>query len=170
MTRNEITPRPMLDIPRSRLEVILDLVAIAAILANIWLIAQSWGKLPDSMAVHFDFSGKPNGWGSKSVLFIPLLVAIIVNAGFFLLSKFPHISNYAWPITSENARRQYQLVRLLLGFLKTEVSLLLFGINIQIIQGAGGNMPGIWMAFPIVSGLLIVGTVGFYLWQAYLAR
>ncbi len=59
-------------IRRELLLILLTAVPIAYLLFN-------WSFLPDQMPTHFDFSGEPNGYGSKMIfLFLPLGIYLLM--------------------------------------------------------------------------------------------
>jgi len=58
---------------------ILAALPYALILALFIKLISAWNRLPESVAVHFDLSSKPNSWVSKSSFGI-----IVVGAGLFI--------------------------------------------------------------------------------------
>src|ERR1700733_10439080 len=92
-------PRPKLNLPRTNVENLLDLVTAPIIVLGFVVAFVYWNALPAVIASHFDFSGQPNGWSSKSVVWI---IALLNGAAFVAItvtSRFPHTYNYMWPIT-----------------------------------------------------------------------
>jgi uncharacterized membrane protein len=59
----------------------------------IWLIiivpavylAFAWNGLPEKIAMHFDIKGNTNGYGSKSLLLLIIVLLTVLNAGIYLL-------------------------------------------------------------------------------------
>jgi len=170
MARNERQPRPLLVIERSPIEISLEVLAAVGVMLGTLIIAQAWPTIPNTIPIHFGISGKPDDWGSKEILWLFPLLCLVMDVGFLFLSRYPHEFNYPHPITLENAPRQYQLARLLLAWLKTEVIWLFAFIDWQIIQAASGTITTLNMGLFLVMVLVIFGTVGFYLRQSYLAR
>ncbi|MEG3067433.1 MAG: DUF1648 domain-containing protein [Syntrophaceticus schinkii] len=82
--------RPVLKIPRSRLEIITEVIAVLGVLAQAFILVHYWPTLPDVIPTHFGFSGEADGWGSKSSL-VPLLA---VNIGLYLMMTVPTFSPY----------------------------------------------------------------------------
>lgn len=53
--------------------------ALAAIAAPFVYLASIYGGLPTEIPIHFDWRGSPDGWGSKTLLWIlPLLGAMLI--------------------------------------------------------------------------------------------
>ena len=48
----------------------IEIVLCAFILMPILYLAYIWSVLPDTVPIHFDLSGEPNGWGGKAMEFI----------------------------------------------------------------------------------------------------
>jgi hypothetical protein len=64
------------------------------------------------------------------------IVSICLAVLLTVLSRYPHIYNYPWSITAENAPRQYYLARLLLWWIMLEMVWMLCGLQGLIIQSA----------------------------------
>jgi len=55
-------------------------LALPAIALRLWMV---WGRLPARVAIHFDFTGHPNGWLSPTgvlVFFLVVLTATLITA------------------------------------------------------------------------------------------
>jgi uncharacterized membrane protein len=162
--------RPIISLPKSQLETILNLLAIAGLVAVIAVAIRGWSVLPDIIPTHFDFSGKPNDWGNKSIIWLFPALGAIVYVGFTILRRYPHTFNYPVAITEQNALKQYQIACSLLDWLKTEFVWQLAYIEWLIIHMAESGASGLsWLLLPVIL-IAIFGTVGVHLWQAYQAR
>lgn len=147
--------QPRLSIQPAKVDRILDAVSWA-VLSVMWGIGL-WGTftLPETIPVHFNFRGQPDGYGSPLfILGLPVLTTLMV-AGMTWLNRYPHIFNYPVKITPENALRQYTNATRLIRLMKLTVAVLFLGISLMIILSAGGIIegPGIWFVPAI---LLIV--------------
>ncbi|MEP0753045.1 DUF1648 domain-containing protein [Trichocoleus sp. Lan] len=170
MTRNPSNQRPILTIARSPVDLLLDVGAIAGILVLLLLTFQSWTNLPNTIPVHFDIAGKPDATGSKITILLFPSLSIVFYLLFTFLPRFPHTFNYPWAITQENAYRQYQIAIQLMNWLKTEIIWLFTYIEWQMIQVSLNKSIGLGIAFLPIFIVVIFGTVGMSLWQAYQAR
>jgi hypothetical protein len=45
--------------------------ALGAVVLTLW----TWGRLPERIAIHFDISGAPDGWGKRNVV-LPLMLGL----------------------------------------------------------------------------------------------
>jgi uncharacterized membrane protein len=155
--RTNAEARPVLAIERAPAEVILTGAAVAALLAQVALSAWMWGRLPERIPIHFDFAGRPDNWGGRwTILLLPLITAGLY-ALLGVVGRFPHAFNYPWPITAENAARQYALARGLLVALRAVLGWLFLGILAGTCWAAttGGGLPG-WIPMAGVGAVLAV--------------
>jgi hypothetical protein len=150
--------------------VALEISGALGLLFMFWVVVKNWSDLPEVIPSHFGASGKPDGWSGKSGLWILPAIGVLIYIGLTVLSKYPHIYNYAWPITPENARTQYRLSRQMIVVLKTEIVLIFAYIVWQTVQTALGKAGGLGGAFMPVFLLLIFGSIGWHLFKAYQAR
>lgn len=170
MTENSPNQRPILSLRLSPLSIAGEIAAAIAILLAVLIIVHFWAVLPDRIPIHFGFSGQPDAWGDKMMIWLLPAVAAIMFVALAVVSRYPHTFNYSVRITEENARRQYLLARSLLVWLKAEVCWLFAFIVRQQIIVALGNAQSFSMEFVLGTVVLIFGTIGVYLLKAYLAR
>lgn len=149
---------------------ILEVVALTGLILLLVIIVQSWQKLPQQIPVHFNFSGNPDSWGNKLTILLFPIISVVLYTTITIVIRYPHTFNYLWPITSENAARQYRLACDLMLWLKAEVIWLLAYLEWQSIRIGLGQAQSLGVAFAPVFLLLIFASVGIYFWQAYQAR
>src|SRR6185312_17131780 len=66
---------------RTAFDWVLEVFALAAVIATFTFVAAHWEQLPVKIPTHFGAAGRPNAWGSKSsVWLLP-----IISAGCYLL-------------------------------------------------------------------------------------
>ncbi len=163
--------RPVLHIPLSPMEKVLEIIAVLGLVITILVIIQAWPILPNRFPTHFGASGKVDGWGGKeSILLLPFINIFLVYVPMTLLSRYPHIYNYLWPITEQNAPAQYYNARLMMGWIKTEIVGLFAFINWQSIQTALGKTEGLGSMLLILILLVLFGTIGICMYKSYQAR
>lgn len=162
--------RPLLRIPYSPMERNLEIASAAGLAFGLLTIVQSWSSIPDSIPTHFGFSGRPDAWGAKRMLLLFPIVSVVLYAGLTAISRYPHLYNYPWPITEQNAQRQYQLARSLLCGLKVEMIWLFTFLEWKTVQVALGKAEGLGAVLLWVWLVVIFGTIGIYVREAYRAR
>ncbi len=155
--------RPIIKIPLTRPELILEFIATISLLLMIVTIMISWSSIPEIVPKHFNITGEIDAWGKKNLLFSPITLAVITYTLLSVLTRFPHIYNYPVIITAENAERQYRTARTLITALKTEIVLSLFYIQWTVISRTKA------LFTPIII-FIILGTVIYFIYRAYKAK
>jgi len=154
------------------------------VLGTIWLcllvyLVSSAGELPDHVATHFDFSGQPNGWMTRSSCVIStavlgfVLPTFIVGL-FFAMRFFPNSAfnlprrDY-WLAPERRAATLAYLFRqsFWLASMMAGLAAVIHGLTIQA-NRQGGALPHLSapMAFALV-GCLVVGVA---VWSICLYR
>jgi len=123
---------PVINIPRTRLEIFLEILSVVGIVVMILNMALSWSILPDRFPQHFGASGEPDAWGGK---FLPTITIFMFGMMTFI-SRYPHIYNYPWKSTEENIEAQYLNARTMITWLKTGIVFIFTYINWRSIQVA----------------------------------
>ncbi|MFL0197876.1 DUF1648 domain-containing protein [Clostridium sp. WILCCON 0269] len=158
--------RPKLKIPYSTYEIVMELFSAVAILVNIGLLLKYYRLLPHIIPIHFNAVGVPDGYGSKSSIFILPIIAFIMYFFLTILSRFPNIYNYPKPITEENAEYQYRCARQLMITMKTEIMTCFTYIEWTSAKAALGKVNGLGLWFLLIFLVVIFGTLGIYIKKA----
>lgn len=150
--------RPKISIPLSRIEIILDFLSVLFLIMMFGYLFNKWFSLPDIIPIHSDASGKPNNWGSKGVMWILPIIALILFIGMTVLTKFPHTFNYPSRVTEENAPKFYLLGRQMMKWLNCEIMFIFLIFVWDFIQSAqGADGLGIWF-LPVLL-IILLGTI-----------
>ena len=110
-----------LEIPLSRFEIIVQVLALLVILYVTFFMILKYGDLPSTVPTHFNAAGEVDDWGNKSSLLILYVVILVMYIGLTVLERFPQIYNYPVPLTEDNIKKQYHLARSLITMLKLGV-------------------------------------------------
>lgn len=165
-----MSERPPLSLPRTPLELSLEIAAAAGLVWMLGTVLLAWDSLPATIPTHFGISGEPDGWGPRWTIILLPLLAIGLYAALTVMARYPHRMNYPWEITAENAPRQYRLARGMMAALKTEIVLFFGFIKYAGIRVARGETPGLGPEFlPVFLGVTI-GTVAVYIVLSHRAR
>lgn len=162
--------RPVINIPHTSLEIWLEVAAIGVLFFIVVMVALFWSSLPGEVPSHFGVSGAVDAWSDKWTILILPMVGLVLYAMLTIANRYPHHFNYVWPITPQNAERQYKLAHSLMIWLKTEVMLLFAYLEWMTIGTALGQIKGLGpFLLPLFLAVLF-GTLGVYFYQAFQAR
>ncbi|NIM05709.1 MAG: DUF1648 domain-containing protein [Armatimonadetes bacterium] len=162
--------RPVLSLPLSNFEMLIEIAAIAGVLLVLAITAIYWQALPDRVPAHFGLAGEPNRWAGKSQALLLPILASVMYVGMTILCRYPHIYNYPVPLTEENAERQYRIGRMLISSMRAETVWVAAFIQREMIRLGLGKADGIsiW-AFPAMVAI-VVATAGVGIYKSYRAR
>ena len=149
--------RPKIKIALTLFDKRLEITGISLLVIMWILVVINYFKSPETVAIHFNLSGKPDGYGSKLTNLLLPLIATIIYLGLTQLNKYPHVFNYMTKITEENAARQYTVATKMIRILKTSI-VLIFTIEILsvLLMTLGiSNGIGIW-SLPLTILMLAV--------------
>jgi uncharacterized membrane protein len=107
-----------LDIPLSRYENMIQVLALFVIIYISFLMINNYGSVPDQIPTHYNTMGEADAWGRKTSLITLYIVNLVMYIGLTLLERYPEIYNYPVAITEENRKRQYFMARSFLTTLK----------------------------------------------------
>lgn len=156
--------RPILHIPKTKMEKICDIVGIGLfILSNLFIIFQ-WSQIPDRIPGHFNAKGEVDRWDSKYELIILPFIGMFGLLLTSLFEKAPHMYNYPKRINESNAEKFYLNSRKMLNIIKNICMILFALINFQIVQIALGKTEFLWIWFipGIIVSLIITIGIGIY--------
>ncbi len=70
--------RPKIKISLTQFDKVLEIAGIISLIIMWALTLLNYFKSPDTVPIHFNLSGEPNGYGSKlTILFLPIIPTII---------------------------------------------------------------------------------------------
>jgi uncharacterized membrane protein len=163
--------RPVIhDLERTGADVTLEVLAYLGVFLLVGISAYYYPRLPETIPQHFNLKGEPDGWGGKGSLLIMPIIGVILFTLLTVLSQFPHVFNYPWPITEANARRQYAISRQMLSAVKLALVATFTYITWSMIGTALGRRDGLGPSFMIVETSLLFAIIGFYLVRAKRAQ
>lgn len=151
--------RPVIQIPRSGFEKVVEALAIAGIVMSLAALFCSWSDLPDRIPMHYGFGGKPDAYSGQWTVIVLPIIAIVMYAGLSLIRKIPHYYNYPWPITEDNAAAMYKISIVLIACIKMEVVWLFTYIEWITIRVALGKAQGLGFMFLPITFIVMGVTV-----------
>jgi len=151
--------RPRIKIPLETQDLILEMINISLLLFTWLYVIINFSELPETIPTHFNAQGEADDTGSKTLLWILPLVALVTYGTMFFISKKPHIHNYMVNITEENAFKNYQLSTRFLRYTNLFCLVLFSAIVYEIVELAKGHDPNI-LGIPFLLFSLLFPLVG----------
>lgn len=138
-----------------------------AILAAMWvLVSFHYTNLPNTIPIHYNLAGTPDGYGHKGLIWLLPLLGSLQLGMLSILNQHPESFNYYGEITSENAPQQYAMATRTLRYVKLVV-IALFGIlayqGISVAQGERAGISGWAMS---IFAVAIVGRIGWHIYAS----
>lgn len=152
--------------PLRATELIYEIPALLGLVFLAVWPAIHWSSLPETVPTHFGFDGEPDGWGDKRSIWILPGIALALYLMLTAAMRFPHRFNYLWPITPENAARQYAFARRLISLLKIEIVWTFAFLTWRMTEIARGDAARLGAAFLPVMLIALLATVTWYLIKA----
>jgi len=148
--------RPSIQLQLKPIDKTLEWIGYILLLA-LWVITiYTLVKAPAIIPVHFDLSGKADGYGKKETILLLALIPTLLFVGLTQLNKYPHLFNYMTTITEANAEHQYRIATRLLRYLKTAIVLIFILIVVNISLTKVGSIAGFgFWTFPLLLVLLL---------------
>ena len=162
--------RPVLDIPLSPLEMLLVILTVLGMITIVAITLWAWTTLPAIVPTHYGFSGRPNAYGGKGFLLVMPVLSIFLGSLLMFVGRYPHTYNYPWPITRENAARQYYLARLLIRWIMLETVWVLCGVQWALILASQTHFAGAMILFAPAIVIALIVTIVLYRRSAARAR
>jgi len=153
-------------LPQSKLEWVIEGISIVALGFGFLTVLQAWPDLPARVPRHFDFVGKPDAWGSKTNLAVLPSVGVLLYLMLTVVGRIPHSHNFPVTVTPKNAPRLYRLSRMMVAWLKAQISCTLAYIAWAQVQVALGRAQGLGWAFLPVT-LFTIGATVFLYWRQF---
>ena len=157
------------------LEKVLEWISLAGLIFSLVSLARAWNQLPDYFPVHFDFMGRPNGWGGRrTMLILPImsLSLYLLLAGIRLFKKNIQLPQWIRKPELDPAihATQDRIAKEILGWVKAEILWIYAITQYQMLDVALGARKGLNPFLVPVITLILLATIGGYLWRAMRLR
>lgn len=127
--------RPNLKIKRDWLDYLIEICSILILFSIIIVVLVNYSTLQNIIPTHYNLSGAVDSYGSKNLIWIYPLVAILVYVGLSIVINYPHKFNYPITITNLNVKRVYKLGIIVIRLIKFLFLVLLFYFSLKTIYG-----------------------------------
>lgn len=163
---------PRIRSPRTSFDHTLEAACVAALVLVFGLVGANYETLPDRIPMHFNFSGVPDGWGSRDSLWMLAGLAAGINALFLGVSFIkPWYWNIPVKVTPENAVAVYRVSRRMLTTLRFVFTLMFALMVVGIIRVARGEAATLSPLFLWPSlGAALLTIAGFFVRLVQVSR
>ncbi|MFH1110045.1 MAG: DUF1648 domain-containing protein [Planctomycetota bacterium] len=168
--RQSTTDRPVPRIPRSRINVVLDVVAFAGVVVCVVIVVGSWGALPEAIPQHFGLWGRSDAWCGRWILVFLCVVAAMMYVLMSVVHRFPYQFRPAGWVTERNKARQYRIAISLAAWLKAEFVWMITLSVWNIVRVALGKAEGLGVLFTTGWFAVLGTTVAVHLVVSYRSR
>ncbi|HMW32944.1 MAG TPA: DUF1648 domain-containing protein [bacterium] len=147
--------------PRGPYEKWIEVICISVVVASFVLVMGHIQELPESIAIHFDWSGYPDNWGSKHTLWLlPALSALVIYMPLTVFSFLQQGHTKPDDISSTLIHRNFKIARISLALIKLNVLFLMWWLTYIVIQSAlsgriDHNPVGVLSIFLLILTLII---------------
>jgi uncharacterized membrane protein len=162
--------RPRIKLELSKIDLIIETIGALGLILTLILIVTNYQDLPEIIPRHYDLNGKPDGFSSKSTIWFLPTVTLIMYIGLTILSRFPHIYNYPYNITVDNAERQYKNSAMMIRLLKMLLAFQFLYMTYAKIKIGLGEFDGLGILFTPVTLIVILGTIGVFSYRGFRLR
>ncbi len=147
---------------KSRLEIVLEALALVTLVAMFAVVGSSLGDLPERIPTHFSFSGRPDAWGGKDSIWILPGLGVLVY-GFLSFSRGrPEWMNVPFSLDKYNPDVLVILNQFLL-VTKASVILVLGVLCWRSVEVAAGRAAGLGIGFLPITMVLVFAPMIAYL-------
>jgi hypothetical protein len=154
--------KPKLNIPKSALQRVFDIITLIVFAAGIIHLFTVWGQLSDQVPAHYNAAGEVNRWGSKWELILLPIIAAFLAIFMTFLEKHPEWHNYM-NLNENNIEFQYKNSILLLNVIKNECVLLFVFVDYNIVQVALGKAESLGILFLPIFLVILFGSMLFFI-------
>lgn len=163
--KSNLPYRPILRLPKSKFEKIIDGLGILLFAAaNVYLIV-SWGNIPSQVPAHFNGAGEVNRWGSKYEMLILPIIGLFLFVLMSLLEKAPHMHNYPSRINESNAEQFYLHSRKLANLIKNICLIMFAYIIVQMVRVSLGEIDSLSIWGVAILILVMFASIGVGLYK-----
>jgi uncharacterized membrane protein len=156
-----MSENPQINLSLSPYDKLLEVLGWLALLTT-WIFSiYQYFFLPGEIPIHFSLNGDPDNFGSKGFILSLPVIASILFLGLTTLNNYPHLFNYPYEITKENAEVQYTLSTRLIRMLKISIVVIFLILAVKVRASVDGfTLLGPFL-MPVILGLIFIPIVYF---------
>jgi hypothetical protein len=139
---------------------VFDGVMLLTLASSVALVVFEWERIPESVPTHFDLEGRADAWSPKWMIVLLPGVPLAIFLVFKLLSRFPRLVNYPWPVTDEQRARLHPLTCEMLSCLSMTIGVAFFALlrrSIETAKRPDAEPSPVWALAFVASVALVLG-------------
>jgi uncharacterized membrane protein len=149
---------------------LLEAFALSGILLMTGFVIYHYPGLPDTIPSHYNGSGIPDDYSSKSSVWILPGIGLFVYILLSLIALAPYQFNYPIKITPANALKQYTMALRLIRYLKAVIIWMFFYISYSTIRVVDMDQSGLGIWFvPVFLGVIFIPLI-YYIHKSFKHR
>lgn len=138
---------------------LMELISIVLLIGSVMNILSVIFELPDTIPCHFTIDGRPDGYGSKHLLWIIVAISFSIYSGLTALTRYPQF--YSSGITKNNKEAQLRLTSKMLRTIKAVILFVFLVVNVMMTQSAQLKSTG-YIPYLLPFILIVVFTPTIY--------
>ena len=121
--------RPVLKLENTKFDNLIEIVAFAVLILHWIFVWIYYSRLPQIIPSQIDSNGNIDGHGPKGFIFLLPTISILMYVLISVVIKNPHWFNFPYPITEENAERQYRNSLMMTRVMKCLIQLTFLAVS-----------------------------------------
>jgi len=136
---------------------LLEAIALVGLLSFAGFLIYHFPRLPETVPTHFNVSGAPDGYSSKTSFLMLPAMALFIYILLGLIVFVPQQFNYSVKITPANALKQYTFAIRLVRYLKAVIVWIFFYITyatVRVVAKTDQSL-GLWFLPVVLAGIFV---------------
>lgn len=155
--------RPRINLSISLADKIIEILSAVLMVSLFIYTFASWSNLPETIPVHFDAKGRPDGFGGRITIFFSPLLMLAIYILLTALNRRPDVFNYPVKITPENAAYQYRTATRMLRMLKLSLVIMFGAITWSVVHSAqAGNSDVVLWVLPFALIITFIPIIYYF--------
>jgi uncharacterized membrane protein len=154
--------RPIIKLKLTAFDYILEVAGWGILIFLISFSIYCYNIFPETIPIHYNAWGQVDRLGSKSMILLLPLIALLIFIVMTAISQYPQSMNYPVEITAENAETKYRLATRMLSYMRIAIVctfLIIVYQTYKIVLGYSNDLES-W-SLPVILFLMLGPTLIF---------
>jgi len=144
-----------------------EVIALLGLLLAIAVVADSYSRLPERIATHFNGAGVANGFGGRATLLLLVGIALLLYVTLSAIERIPRVVNLKKPLAPEREKVVLAESMAMVGWIKVEICWMFAYICLAMVRHGMGLQVGLGRWFLPVTLVVVLGTTAVYLGRIF---